>query len=113
IGRKGTINKPVFLQGKFWTVDTLFYTRSFKKCIPKFIYYTFLTINWLKHNEAGGVPSLSKINIENIFVGIPCISEQQKIADFLTAIDDKISLVEQQISNTELWKKGLLQQMFV
>lgn len=113
IGRKGTINKPVFLQGKFWTVDTLFYTHSFEKCLPKFIYYTFLTINWLKHNEAGGVPSLSKINIENIFVGIPSISEQEKIADFLTALDDKIALVEQQINKTELWKKGLLQQMFV
>lgn len=113
IGRKGTINKPVFLQGKFWTVDTLFYTHSFEKCLPKFIYYTFLTINWLKHNEAGGVPSLSKINIENIFVGIPSISEQEKIADFLTALDDKIALVEQQINKTELWKKGLLQKMFV
>ena len=30
IGRKGTINKPIFLTGKFWTVDTLFYTRNFK-----------------------------------------------------------------------------------
>jgi type I restriction enzyme S subunit len=26
IGRKGTINNPMFLSGKFWTVDTLFYT---------------------------------------------------------------------------------------
>ena len=26
IGRKGTIDKPIFLTGKFWTVDTLFYT---------------------------------------------------------------------------------------
>lgn len=39
--------------------------------------------------------------------------EQQKIADFLTALDDKIALVERQINKTELWKKGLLQQMFV
>ncbi len=30
IGRKGTINNPMFLTGKFWTVDTLFYTHSFK-----------------------------------------------------------------------------------
>lgn len=38
IGRKGTINKPLYLTGKFWTVDTLFYTHSFKNCLPKFIY---------------------------------------------------------------------------
>jgi len=34
IGRKGTINKPFFYSGKFWTVDTLFYTHSFNKVIP-------------------------------------------------------------------------------
>ena len=38
IGRKGTIDKPVFLKGKFWTVDTLFYTHSFKNTTPYFVY---------------------------------------------------------------------------
>ena len=52
IGRKGTINNPMFLSGKFWTVDTLFYTHSFKDCLPKFIYFIFQNINWLNHNEA-------------------------------------------------------------
>ncbi|MBE0472292.1 MAG: restriction endonuclease subunit S, partial [Methyloprofundus sp.] len=41
IGRKGTIDKPIFLSGKFWTVDTLFYTHSFENCLPKFIYLIF------------------------------------------------------------------------
>jgi type I restriction enzyme S subunit len=35
IGRKGTIDKPMFLTGKFWTVDTLFYTHLFKNSLPK------------------------------------------------------------------------------
>lgn len=39
IGRKGTIDNPIFLTGKFWTVDTLFYTHDFNECIPKFIFY--------------------------------------------------------------------------
>jgi type I restriction enzyme, S subunit len=60
IGRKGTIDKPTLLNGKFWTVDTLFYTHSFKSCIPKFIYATFQKIDWKNYNEASGVPSLSK-----------------------------------------------------
>ena len=37
IGRKGTIDKPRFIDGKFWTVDTLFYTHSFKGVKPKFV----------------------------------------------------------------------------
>lgn len=43
----------------------------------------------------------------------PSLPEQQKIAAFLTAIDDKITLVADQIEKTKTYKKGLLQQMFV
>ena len=68
IGRKGTIDTPMFLKGKFWTVDTLFYTYDFKDVLPKFCYYLFLQINWKLYNEGTGVPSLSKSTIENIKV---------------------------------------------
>ena len=43
----------------------------------------------------------------------PSIEEQQKIADFLSAIDNKIDTVAKQIDKTEQWKKGLMQKMFV
>jgi type I restriction enzyme S subunit len=44
---------------------------------------------------------------------LPNIEEQTKIANFLSAIDDKIQAVELQLEKLEVWKKGLLQQMFV
>lgn len=50
------------------------------------------------------------LNILEIF--IPSLEEQQKIANFLTAIDEKINKVTQQIELTQTYKKGLLQQMF-
>ena len=112
IGRKGTINNPMFLTGKFWTVDTLFYTHSFQQCLPKFVYAIFQNIEWLKHNEAGGVPSLSKTIIEKIHTSIPSMAEQQKIADCLTSLDTLITAATQELETFKTHKKGLMQQLF-
>ena len=112
IGRKGTIDKPMFLNGKFWTVDTLFYTHSFKECLPKYIFYVFQYINWRNHNEAGGVPSLSKTNIYKIKIHIPKPKEQEKIADTLSSIDDLMNAQNQKIEALQFHKKGLLQGLF-
>ncbi len=113
IGRKGTIDKPVFLSGKFWTVDTLFYTHSFINVLPYFIYLLFQRINWKLYNEASGVPSLSKSTIGKIILQIPSLSEQKKIASYFSSIDTKIESINQQITQTQTFKKGLLQQMFI
>lgn len=111
IGRKGTIDKPVFLQGKFWTVDTLFFTHSFKNCLPKFLYYLFLTIDWKNYNEASGVPSLSKSTIELIDLLLPPLPEQQKIAAILSKWDEAIEAQTQLIEAKELQKKALMQKI--
>ncbi|MDV2485385.1 restriction endonuclease subunit S [Acinetobacter towneri] len=58
-------------------------------------------------------PKLALYAIEQLEVQIPCPEEQTKIANFLSAIDQKIEVVAQQIEQAKQWKKGLLQQMFV
>jgi len=113
IGRKGTINKPFYFKGPFWTVDTLFYTHKFKSVIPGFIYVIFQQINWKLYNEASGVPSLSKSTIESIKSRFPCIEEQTKITRIFSTIDTKIETITTQITKTQTFKKGLLQQLFV
>jgi type I restriction enzyme, S subunit len=70
-------------------------------------------IRFEKYIVGGAIPHIyfkdySKEKIKN-----PCTDEQTKIADFLSAIDDKIQLVNTQIEKTQQFKKGLLQQMFV
>ena len=111
IGRKGTIDKPAYIDGSFWTVDTLFYT-EIKNQFPKFLFYCISNINWLKYNEASGVPSLSANNIKNVKINIPSLIEQKKIANFITSIDYKIELLEKTHKSLVDFKKYLMQQIF-
>ena len=59
------------------------------------------------------VLSISAGRMEKIKLLIPSPKEQQKIADFLSAIDQKIELIGTEIDQAKIFKKGLLQQMFV
>ena len=112
IGRKGSINKPFYYNGKFWTVDTLFYTHSFNGITPKFTYCLFQTINWLKYNEASGVPSLSKDTIEKIKIKIPGLEEQNKIAKLMFALDERISTQNKIIDKLQSLIKGISSRIF-
>jgi type I restriction enzyme S subunit len=66
-----------------------------------------------KEAQGSKVLSINVGRISNIILIIPCLVEQSKIANFLTAIDVKINNVQSQIEKMEIWKKGLLQKMFV
>ena len=108
IGRKGSINKPFYYNGKFWTVDTLFYTHSFNGITPKFTYCLFQTINWLKYNEASGVPSLSKDTIEKIKINIPGLEEQNKIAKLMFVLDERIATQNKIIEDLKELKSAII-----
>ncbi|HIF9381319.1 TPA: restriction endonuclease subunit S [Photobacterium damselae] len=112
IGRKGSIDKPFYYNGAFWTVDTLFYTKDFKGITPKFTYNLFQRINWKLYNEATGVPSLSKTTIQKIKVDVPSLLEQQKIDSFLSKVDEKIALLTEKKAKLTEYKKGVMQQLF-
>lgn len=113
IGRKGTINKPQYMDTPFWTVDTLFYSDVFSNNNAKYIYYLFNTINWKKYDESTGVPSLSAKTIERIKVVVSKnLCEQEKIAGFLSKIDELINECESEVKDLEEQKKGLMQKIF-
>lgn len=61
----------------------------------------------------GGRGGLNLKIIKSIEIVLPCLAEQTKIANFLTAIDDKITATQTQLAAVKQYKQGLLQQMFV
>ena len=107
IGRKGSIDKPVLLKGKFWTVDTLFYIKEYYHTYVDFVYSLFQSINWMQYNEATGLPSLSQTNILNIKIPLPPLPEQQKIAEILSNWDKAIQEVQLLIKKLEVRNKAL------
>ncbi len=66
-----------------------------------------------KFVQVGALPSYNSSDLAIIPISLPCLEEQTKIANFLSAIDQKLEVVAQQIEQDKQWKKGLLQQMFV
>jgi len=66
-----------------------------------------------RHGQGSSQQNLSKGDIIKFKISFPPLLEQQKIADFLTAIDNLIKSKQQQITQAESWKKGLMQRLFV
>ncbi len=111
IGRKGTIDKPRFMDTPFWTVDTLFYTELSQNIVPIWLFNVFQTINWYYYNEASGVPSLSGSTISAINIPTPPLPEQQKIASILSTWDAAIDDCKAIIDNLKVRNYGLTQKL--
>lgn len=111
IGRKGTINKPQFMDSPFWSVDTLFYSKIKNGNDAKFIYYRFCLIDWMLYNEASGVPSLNARTIENIEIVCPAVNEQIAISTVLSDIDEELSVLESRYQKTKILKQGMMQEL--
>ncbi|RSD31003.1 restriction endonuclease subunit S [Vibrio pectenicida] len=113
IGRKGTINKPRFMDTPFWTVDTLFYSEVSSKDSAKFIYYKFCMIDWMQYNEASGVPSLNASTIESVFNSFPKLEEQTVIANALSDVDALLAELEKLIAKKQAIKTATMQQLLI
>ena len=112
LGRKGTIDKPLFYSGKFWTVDTMFYSTALNGNNIKFMYYSSLLIPFSYYSTATALPSMTQSDLNNHVLCLPSISEQQKIADFLdkktTQLDKVKSLLEEQIQKLKDYRASLI-----
>lgn len=82
-GRKGTINKPLYVTSPFWTVDTMFYSQIKHNVHGKYVYYQALGFPYDRYSSNTALPSMTQTDLLNLFVTIPSILEQVKITTFL------------------------------
>jgi len=94
-------------------------SQDFANLIPKkdnsyYIAYYFLSRSKLLHQYAQGtsIKGFTTGDLKSIPINIPLIEEQQKIASFLTDVDDKITKLTKKKSLLEQYKKGIMQKIF-
>lgn len=83
IGRKGSINNPIFVETEFWNVDTAFGFSPKETILPKFLYYFCKGFNFQAMNKGTTIPSLVKTDLLQIRIPVPFFPEQQRIVDML------------------------------
>ena len=114
MGICATIGKPIYTNFTVCIHDgfVVFDKLSENK---EFIYYYLDMIKktWYKYGQPGIQVNLNSNIVSSEKINLPSIPEQTKIANFLTKIDNKINLVEKQLTDSKQYKKSLLQQMFV
>ena len=106
---------PRYFNGKYGLHQRCYTIKDYCANIHgKYLYYYLSTQNnyFIAFAVGSTVPSLRLDTFQQAKVLLPSLVEQQKIATFLSAIDEKISHSSAQIEKMEAWKKGLLQQMF-
>jgi len=115
----GNINVNINFEIGIVSPSYKIYSFNYQLTNTKYFYYFLKTPKMLFEYEQSSVQGASIVrrNLDldkflDVHICLPTIKEQSKIANFLTSVDDKIEVVNQQIKNTEEYKKGLLQGMF-
>lgn len=112
LGRKGTIDKPLFIDEPFWCVDTMFYTKMKREINAKFLYYCSLNIRFDFYVTSTALPSMTQRDLGSEKIAVPSFIEQTLIANFLNERCEKVDSVagdiEKQIEVLQKYKKSLV-----
>lgn len=113
IGRKGSINKPIFVETPFWNVDTAFgLCANSEKLNPKYLYYFCEKFDFEKLNTTVTIPSLTKSNLLNVEIPLPNLEKQKQIVELLDKVTSLISLRKQQLTKLDELVKARFVEMF-
>ena len=100
-------------KGKYWVNNHAHVLRAMDGNVNGFICEQLELFDYRKYNSGGAQPKLNQATCRSIIMNIPCLAEQQKIADCLSSLDEVIEKQKATLAAWEALKKGLLQQMFV
>lgn len=110
-GRSGTIGKFTYIDsGFYWPHNTSLWVTDFCGNCPKFIYYLYQTVHIEQFSTGSGVPTLNRNDVHRYKTSVPtAIVEQEKIAKFLSILDERIVTQNKIIDKLQSLIKGIAQ----
>ena len=113
IGRKGSINNPIYVSEPFWNVDTAFGLSARKEILlPRYLFYFCKKFDFERLNKTVTIPSLTKSDLLKIKIKVPTINEQRLIIDKLTKIESVIDLRKRELEGLDDLVKARFVEMF-
>ena len=116
IGRKGTIDNPLYIGNKFWNVDTAFGLIAGDLLDKKYLYYFCRSFNFKTLDKGTTLPSLVKKDLLKILIPTPLINEQKRIVAILDLafadIEQAHANAEENLKNARELFESYLQQVF-
>ena len=117
MGMIGSIGNLAIVDSENFAIKNVALIKEKEEVKNKFLYQTLQTELFYKKisllNDGGIQKFISLNNIRNLTLKFPCLEEQEKIANFLSSIDNKIENLSNELENLKDFKKGLLQKMFI
>lgn len=101
IGRKGSINKPLYVDKDFWNVDTAFGLQPKECCNSRFLFYLCKSIDFTRYDKGVTIPSLVKSDLLQIPISIPPFPLQHLFAQKVEAIEQEKALIKQSIKEVQ------------
>ena len=116
VGRKGTINSPIFVNESFWNVDTAFGLIPSSKLLPKYLYYFCCHFNFTALDKSTTIPSLAKRDLENIEMNVPPLDEQfrivARIEELFSELDKAVGTLKTTKDQLEVYRQAVLVDAF-
>ncbi|MDO5146223.1 MAG: restriction endonuclease subunit S, partial [Eubacteriales bacterium] len=102
IGRKGSINNPIYVDEPFWNVDTAFGLSAKKEILmPRYLYYFCRNFNFERLNKAVTIPSLTKSDLLKIEIELPSIGVQQNVVNKFLKVEQIIQIRKQELQKLD------------
>ena len=112
VARKGTLDNPTYVEGKYWIIDTAYATIPRDNIDAKWLYYCLSDYDLKKLNEATGVPSINRDYLYKIEFYTPTLPKQKQIAKILTTVDNLIEQTQALIDKYTAIKQGMVADLF-